>query len=43
MRRGVIGGGGGRKTESVTLMAEAGRIKHEKSTEKRQFMSAGKK
>lgn len=29
------GGGGGRKTGSVTLMAEVGRIKHEKSTEKK--------
>lgn len=27
----------------MTLMAEVGRIKHGKSTEKRQFMSAGKK
>lgn len=43
--RGESAGHGGRETgpRLVTLMAEVGRIKHGKSTEKRQFMSAGKK
>jgi len=40
--RGEVGGGGGARG-LVTLMAEVGRIKHGKSTEKGQFMSAGKK
>lgn len=33
----------GRDRGAVTLMAEVGRIKHGKSTEKRQFMMVGKK
>lgn len=40
-KRGGRERGGG--VDSVTLMAEVGRIKHGKSTEKRQFMNAGKK